>query len=42
VDTATSFYRIKALAEGRQPVDVVCSLPADRERAPRLTESWFC
>jgi radical SAM superfamily enzyme YgiQ (UPF0313 family) len=41
-DEATTFYRIKELAEGRQPVGVVCSLPEDRQRAPRMTESWFC
>lgn len=42
VDAATTFFRIKELANGRRPVQVVCSLPADRERAPRMTESWFC
>jgi radical SAM superfamily enzyme YgiQ (UPF0313 family) len=42
VDAATTFCRIKELAHGRSPIGVVCSLPADRERAPRLTESWFC
>jgi radical SAM superfamily enzyme YgiQ (UPF0313 family) len=41
-DAATTFYRIRELAHGREPVSVACSLPADRERAPRMTESWFC
>jgi hypothetical protein len=41
-DTAETFYRIVDLAHGRQPGKGVCILPADRERAPRLTESWFC
>ena len=42
VDAATTFYRVKELAHGRQPTNVACSLPADRQRAPRMTESWFC
>ena len=41
-DTALTFYRVLELASGREPVGVACSLPADRERAPRMTESWFC
>ena len=41
-DAATTFYRIRELAHGRAPLDVVCSLPADRVRAPRMTEAWFC
>ena len=41
-DTAVTFYRVLELASGREPVGVTCSLPADRERAPRMTESWFC
>jgi hypothetical protein len=41
-DAATTFYRIKALACGPEPAAVGCTLPADRRRAPRLTESWFC
>ena len=41
-DPATTFYRILELAHGREPADAVCSLPADRVRTPRLTESWFC
>ncbi|MCH8921603.1 MAG: radical SAM protein [Planctomycetes bacterium] len=42
VDAARTFYGIKELAHGRPPVNVVCSLPVDRQRAPRLTEAWFC
>ena len=30
------------LAHGREPPDTVCSLPADRARTARLTETWFC
>lgn len=41
-DAAATFYRIKELAHGRQPELVACSLPDDRQRAPRMTESWFC
>ena len=41
-DPATTFYRIRELAGGRQPTVVVRALPDDRQRAPRMTESWFC
>ena len=41
-DPATTFYRIGELARGRSPSTVVRALSPDRERAPRLTESWFC
>ena len=41
-DAAATFFRVKELACGRQPVGVACSLPADRQRPPRMTESWFC
>ena len=41
-DPATTFYRILELAHGRQPTVVVRALPDDRQRAPRMTESWFC
>ena len=41
-DSADTFYRVFELARGRQPTSVACSLPADRKRTPRLTESWFC
>ena len=39
-DPGVTFYRVWSLAAGREPGAVV--LPQDRERAPRLTESWFC
>ena len=42
VDAGSTFYKLKELAHGRQPVSIVCALPVDRERAPRMTESWFC
>ena len=42
VDPATTFFRIKALAHGEEPRLDVESLPPDRVRAPRMTESWFC
>jgi radical SAM superfamily enzyme YgiQ (UPF0313 family) len=41
-DAAATFFRVKELAFGRSPAIVQCTLPADRPRAPRLTESWFC
>jgi radical SAM superfamily enzyme YgiQ (UPF0313 family) len=41
-DPAVTFYSVKELAYGRDPRNVVCSLPEERHRAPRLTESWFC
>jgi radical SAM superfamily enzyme YgiQ (UPF0313 family) len=41
-DAGATFYKLKELAHGRQPVNIACSLPVDRERAPRMTESWFC
>ena len=41
-DAGTTFFRVKELAHGREPIGIVSSLPADRHRAPRLTESWFC
>jgi len=40
-DPAETFYRILDLAHGREHA-VHRSLPADRTRAPRLTETWFC
>lgn len=42
VDPAETFFRIQALAEGREPTEAVVSLPPKRVRAARLTESWFC
>ena len=41
-DAAVTFFRLRELAHERPPEDAICSLPADRRRAPRLTESWFC
>jgi radical SAM superfamily enzyme YgiQ (UPF0313 family) len=41
-DAATTFYRIRELAHGREPDAAVCLLEEDRERVPRLSESWFC
>jgi len=45
-DPATTFYRIKALADPAAdpdaPLCVPPTLPENRKRAPRLTESWFC
>jgi radical SAM superfamily enzyme YgiQ (UPF0313 family) len=41
-DPGLTFYRIKALASGRSPDIAVSLLPAERERVPRMTESWFC
>jgi len=42
VDPADTFYKILDLAHDREPAGVTSSLPVDRLRAPRLTESWFC
>jgi radical SAM superfamily enzyme YgiQ (UPF0313 family) len=41
-DPGGTFYRVLELAHGREPATVSCSLPPDRARAPRLTETWFC
>jgi radical SAM superfamily enzyme YgiQ (UPF0313 family) len=41
-DAGDTFYRVLDLAHGREPVEARCSLPRDRARAPRLTETWFC
>ncbi len=41
-DPGTTFYRVMELAYGRSPVGAVRSLPSDRRRVPRMTESWFC
>ena len=30
------------MASGRKPGAVPLALPADRDRAPRLSEPWFC
>ena len=42
VDPATTFYRVRALAAGRDPDGRVTTLPPERARAPRLSEPWFC
>jgi radical SAM superfamily enzyme YgiQ (UPF0313 family) len=39
-DPAVTFHRVWALASGRKPCAV--SLAPDRQRAPRLSEPWFC
>jgi radical SAM superfamily enzyme YgiQ (UPF0313 family) len=41
-DPAATFYRIKELAFGDGPVVLARPIVADRKRAPRMTESWFC
>jgi radical SAM superfamily enzyme YgiQ (UPF0313 family) len=42
IDPAWTFYRVKALADGRDPATVCPLLPPNRQRAPRLSEPWFC
>ena len=42
VDPATTFYKVWSVAAGREPTTVAPPMPADRERAPRLSEPWFC
>ena len=41
-DPASTFFRILELAHGQEPSNTVCSLPPDRVRMARLTETWFC
>ena len=41
-DAELTFFRVKELAFGGSPAAARCLLPADRKRAPRMTESWFC
>jgi radical SAM superfamily enzyme YgiQ (UPF0313 family) len=41
-DAAVTFYRVWSVAAGRDPVTAVPALAPDRERAPRLSEPWFC
>jgi radical SAM superfamily enzyme YgiQ (UPF0313 family) len=41
-DPGETFYRVWSLAAGRESTTVAAALAPDRERAPRLTESWFC
>src|SRR5207253_1681607 len=40
-DPATTFYRVWSLAAGRETT-VARPLSPERERAPRLSEPWFC
>ena len=42
VDPAWTFYRVQALADGRDPAAACPLLPPGRIRAPRLSEPWFC
>jgi radical SAM superfamily enzyme YgiQ (UPF0313 family) len=42
VDPALTFARVRALADGNEPEQVASPLPAERVRAPRLSEPWFC
>jgi len=42
VDPALTFARVRALAEGNELERVASPLPAERVRAPRLSEPWFC
>ncbi len=42
VDPGNTFYRVWSLAAGRKPGATANSLPPDRQRAPRLSEPWFC
>ena len=39
-DPGTSFYKVWSLAAGRDLATI--PLRPDRERAPRLSEPWFC
>ena len=41
-DAGVTFYRVWSVAAGRKPAFTVPALPMDRERAPRLSEPWFC
>ena len=40
-DPAATFYSVMELARG-QPEGVTYALPAERQRVPRMSESWFC
>jgi radical SAM superfamily enzyme YgiQ (UPF0313 family) len=42
VDPGVTFYRVWSLASGRKQGACATALPADRLRAPRLSEPWFC
>jgi radical SAM superfamily enzyme YgiQ (UPF0313 family) len=41
-DPAATFYRVWSLAAGRKRGTLAPVLAPDRERAPRLSEPWFC
>ena len=41
-DPGVTFYRVWSAASGRNPAFTVPALPLDRDRAPRLSEPWFC
>ncbi|HYT88210.1 MAG TPA: radical SAM protein, partial [Gemmataceae bacterium] len=41
-DPGRTFYRVWSMAAGRDPSTLVPVLPTERERAPRLSEPWFC
>jgi radical SAM superfamily enzyme YgiQ (UPF0313 family) len=41
-DPGVTFYRVWSLAAGRKSATLMPTLPADRDRAPRLSEPWFC
>ncbi len=41
-DPAVTFDRVRSLASGRRAGLVPPTLPADRDRAPRISEPWFC
>ena len=41
-ETSTTFFRVLDLAHARDPMLAKHSLPLNRRRAPRLTETWFC
>lgn len=41
-DPATTFYKVWSVASGRDLAMVIPTMAPDRERAPRLSEPWFC
>jgi radical SAM superfamily enzyme YgiQ (UPF0313 family) len=42
VDPGETFYRVWSLASGRKQGGRATPLAPDRQRAPRLSEPWFC
>jgi radical SAM superfamily enzyme YgiQ (UPF0313 family) len=42
VDPGETFYRVWSLAAGRKPGAAPAELVPGRQRAPRLSEPWFC